>query len=186
LKVHFNVILRDLNDGVSFLSQVKDGWITNRGATFLKHQFVENPEKSPGQPQFLPFRESREFLVRAVWGRETRSRDEIDVLLSILGHAYGTYASNRDAYDRLHLFYSEIVSCIGPDNLQARLLERVSNEDLKKIRQLGMTPEELVAGFPTWDVLIQKNIYDSTYQDTTYSSYEYISPFESASELDFS
>jgi len=186
LKVHFNVILRDLNDGVSFLSQVKDGWITNRGATFLKHQFVENPEKSPGQPQFLPFRESREFLVRAVWGRETRSRDEIDVLLSILGHAYGTYASNRDAYDRLHLFYSEIVSCIGPDNLQARLLERVSNEDLKKIRQLGMTPEELVAGFPTWDVLVQKNIYDSTYQDTTYSSYEYISPFESASELDFS
>jgi len=133
----------------------------------------------------LPFRESREFLVRAIWGRETRSRDEIDVLLSILGHAYGTYAANRDAYDRLHLLYSEIVSIIGPENLQNRLLERISVEDLKKIRQLGMTSQELVSGFPLWEILVQKNVYDSTYQDTTYSSYEYLEDFESNSELDF-
>jgi hypothetical protein len=186
LKRYFNVVLRDLKDGVPFCSKVSNGWVIFWGATFLKHQFIENPDKSPGQPVFLPFRESREFLIRAIWGRETRSRDEIDVLLSILGHAYGTYASNRDAYDRLHILYSEIVSSIGIENLQSRLLERIAVEDLKKIRQLGMTPQELVSGFPSWDVLVQKNVYDSTYQDTTYSSYDYLSEYESQSEFEFS
>jgi len=186
LKTHFNVKLRDLKDGVQFVSKTRDGWLVDVGATFLKHQFVINPDRGPGQPQFLPFRESREFLIRAVWGRETRSRDEIDVLLSLLGHAYGTYASNRDAYDRMHLLYSEIVSVIGPDNLQNRLMERVAVEDLKKIRQMGMTPGELVSGFPLWEVLVQKNVYDSTYQDTTYSSYEFLDEYDSFSELDVS
>jgi len=186
LKTHFNVKLRDLKDGVAFVSKVKDGWILEMGATFLKHQFVLNPETGSGQPTFLPYRESREFLVRAIWGRETRARDEIDVLLSILGHAYGTYAANRDAYDRLHLLYSEIVSIIGPENLQNRMLERVSVEDLKKIRQMGMTPQEIVSGFPLWEALVQKNVYDSTYQDTTYASYDFLDDFESVSELDIS
>jgi hypothetical protein len=166
MKQYFNMDVRDLKDGISLASKAEKGWITHWGATFLKHQMVENPYVDrPLQPFLLPYRESREFIVRAIWGRETRSRDEIDVLLSILGHAYGTYASNRDAYDRLHVIYSEIVSIINIENLPDRLMARISHDDLKKIRNIGIKPEDLVAGFPLWETLILKNQMDESYQD---------------------
>jgi hypothetical protein len=172
MKQHFNVEVRDLKDGVPFCSKVSGGWLIECGATLLKHQFVLNPDQSQGQPEFLPFRESREFVVRAVWGRETRARDEIDTLLSILGHAYGTYAANRDAYDRLHILYAEIVSLIGIEGLPERLLSRISNDDLKKIRAVGIRPEDLVSGFPTWDILVAKNVIDEVYQDISSIPFE--------------
>lgn len=167
MKKHFNVEMRDVKDGIPFCSKVKDGWIINWGATFLKHQFIVNPEKgAPGQPNFLPFRESREYLVRAVWGRVTRPRDCIDTMLSIIGHAYGTYASNRDAYDRLCMFYAELLSESGAaGNLAQVMRERMTLDDLKKIRQMGLTEEEVVSGFPSWYTLVQKNIVDDSYQN---------------------
>lgn len=165
---HFRVLVRDMKDGVCFASTTSAGWIVKCGATFLKHQMVLNPEKSVGQPFFLPFRESREFLIRAVWGRVTRSRDVVDTMLSVLGHAYGTYASNRDAYDRLKVFYSELLVSEGVhSDLPAVLASRITNDDLKKYRQMGLSVEELVSGFPSWETLVQKNVWDEVYQDTT-------------------
>jgi len=156
-----------LKDGISFCSKSSHGWLTEWGATFLKHQFVLNHNRSPGQLTFLPYRESREYLVRAVWGRITKKRDVIDTMLSILGHAYGTYASNRDAYDRLLLFYSELSSQIDLSNLQEELRSRITLDDLKRLRQMGLTADELVSGFPTWEKLVEKNIWDEVYQDIT-------------------
>jgi len=167
MKKFFNVEVRDIKDGISFASVQRMGWIIMMGATFLKHQFVVNENKSVGQPNFLPFRESREFLARAVWGRITKPRDHIDTLLSILGQTYGTYASNRDAYDRLQLFYLELLSEI-PDisNLRQDLRDRITVDELKKIRQMGMTAEDLLSGFPSWDQLVQHNVMDWSYHDT--------------------
>jgi len=167
---HFDVQIRDLQDGISFASQVREGFIVVLGATFLKHQFVVNPDREkPGQPTFLPFRESREFIVRAVHGRETRYRDEIDVLLSIIGHAYGTYAANRDAYDRLHLIYSEIVTAMRHRlaDVPEMMMKRMTNDDIKKLRQAGLTAEQMVSGFPSWDTLVEKNVVDPVYQNIT-------------------
>jgi len=167
MKKHFNVVIRDVKDGIPFCSKTKDGQIVMMGATFLKHQFVRNTDTSPGQPNFLPYRESREFIVRAINGRETKSRDQIDVLLSIVGHAYGTYASNRDAYDRLYLIYSEILVSLGDKlhDVPRMMEERMTYEDLKKLRQSDITVEQLLEGFPSWDTLVKKNVWDAAYQD---------------------
>jgi hypothetical protein len=170
MKTYFNVNVRDLRDGVSFASKEFRGWLIHSGATFLKHQHVLNPYRKvyPDQPTFIPYRESREYLIRCIYGRITKPRDVIDTLLSILGHAYGTYASNRDAYDRLLFLYHELLVEIGDiSNLKERLLERIGHDELKKIRQLGLSGEELVSGFPSWQVLIDKNKKDPVYQDNT-------------------
>jgi len=169
LKKHFDVELRDMKDGLPFCTVVMDGWIIKLGASFLKYQFVRNPCKDLGQSKFIPFRESRDFLIRAVYGRVTKSRDVVDTLVSIIGHAYGTYASNRDAYDRLFLFYAELLAG-SPElitNLPQEMEKRLGVDDLKKMRQMGMTVEELVSGFPKWETIVEKNRRDEIYQDTT-------------------
>jgi len=95
-----------------------------------------------------------------------KPRDCIDTMLSIIGHAYGTYASNRDAYDRLQMFYGELlVESEAQDKLPQLLRDRIKLDDLKKLRQLDLSVEEVVSGFPSWHTLIQKNVMDEAYQD---------------------
>jgi len=88
-------------------------------------------------------------------------------MLSVLGHAHATYASNRPAYDRMHLFYQELVLSlgIGIEEITEKLRERITYDDLKKLRQSGLTVEEILGGYPSWDRLVEKNIYDEFYQD---------------------
>jgi len=174
MKQYFNVDMRDVKDGIPFCSRVKDGWVIGWGATFLKHQFIVNPLRNqPGQPTFLPFREWREYIVRAVWGRVTKPRDCIDTMLSVVGHAYGTYASNEAAYLRLQMFYAELLIASGvTEDLQAVLHSRIKLDDLKKLRQMGLTVEEVVSGFPSWHTLVSKNIKDESYQDITQTDVE--------------
>ncbi len=168
MKEHFDVQIRDLKDGIPYCSVEREGWITEMGVTFLKHQFVVNPNKSEGQAFFLPYRETREYMIRAVWGRETKVRDSVDVMMSIIGHAYATYASNRNAYDRLLMLYQELLNTYEtPENLQEVMEQRLGQDDIKKLRQAGITPEDLLNGFPTWEKLQEKNIVDIPYQETT-------------------
>jgi len=77
------------------------------------------------------------------------------------------HASNRAAYDRLHIFYQELAYSVGttPEDIKIEMEKRITNDDLKKMRQVGMTVEELLNGFPTWEKLVDKNIYDDFYQD---------------------
>jgi len=183
---HFEVEIRDLKDGIPFASKVKDGFVVSMGATLLRHQFVINEDKSSGQPIFLPFRDSREFIVRAVWGRETKVRDGVDVAMSIIGQAYGTYASNRDAYDRLRFFYEELVFGMKtPENLAFRMNNRLGHDDIKKMRQAGISPAELLNGFPTWETLIAKNVYDASYQENTILPLDLGEPLELDYDMEF-
>jgi hypothetical protein len=174
MKKHFDVSIRDLKDGIPFCSTEKHGFLVNMGATMLKHQFILNPCNAEGQPNFLPYRESWDYIVRAVWGRETKARDHIDVLLSIIGHTYGTYAANPDAYLRLNLFYVEILSSMTTtmEDLPQALMGRMTKDDLKKMRQTGITAEEIVGGFPTWETLVEKNRVDEFYQDISRIPYD--------------
>jgi hypothetical protein len=177
-KKYYGVEIRDLKSGLPFCSRTFGGWITEMGATFLKHQFVLNPNKSEGQCNFLPFRESREFLIRAIWGRETDERGILDVILSCIGHAYGTYGANRDAYDRLRLLYEECVKESGmkPGKIIAEILESMSRDDLGKIRQLGISTDDVMMGFPTWETLQTKNIMDWSYHNNIVNTVDYDYP----------
>lgn len=107
-------------------------------------------------------------MIRAVYGRTTRPRDVVDTMLSIIGHAYGTYASNRDAYDRLKVLYAELLtSDTIMQDLPSVMKNRITNDDLKKFRQMGLSIEEIASGFPEWATLESKNVWDEVYQDTT-------------------
>jgi len=175
MKEHFGVVVRDLKDGLPFISKVKDGWILEEGATLLKHQFVINHNKSKGQATFLPFRESREIMIRAIWSRETKIREPLDVLMSVIGQAYATFAANRDAYERLLSLYVELIKSIeNIGGLEQAIEDRLNHNDLKKIRQAGITKEELIAGFPTWQRLEEKNVYDEAYQEVSNMPFDFL------------
>jgi len=183
---HFDVEIRDLKDGICFCSRQKNGYIYQLGATKLKYQFIENENTSEGQPDFLPFRETREYIIRAIWARETRPRDALDVVMSVLGQAYGTYGSNRDAYDRLRLLYEELIFGMeSVDELQHRLLNRLGHDEIKKLRQAGVTAQELTSGFPTWETLQKKNIVDKSYQENTIVPVDYNDVLEVSIDCDF-
>jgi len=165
-KVYWSMDVRDLKQ-TSYCSTTRHGWLVQMGATFLKHQFVLNPVQGNGQSLFLPFRESREYLIRAVYSREPKERDVVDVMLSVMGQAHSTYASNRDAYDRLLVFYQELYAELS-EGLPVKeiMWERIQgHDDMRKIRQMGLSPDELISGFPTWDKLVEKNVYDPVYQE---------------------
>jgi len=184
--IFFDVEIRDLKDGISFCSVVKDGVVIDMGATFLKHQFIVNTCDKPGQPAFLPFRESREFVIRAIWGRETKPRDSIDVAMSVIGQAYATYASNRDAYERLRYIYEELMYGIEDiETLAMRMKNRLGHDDIKKLRQVGISPEELLHGFPHWDTLESKNTLDKSYQEISVLPLDIDGPLDVDWEADY-
>jgi len=166
MKDHFDVVIRDLLDGVPFVSDVEAGYIVNRGMTFLRHQAIINPDhKRPKQPDFLPFREAREYWIRAIYGRETRMRDPLDFLLSLIGHGYGTYASNECAYVGLFLMYNATIKLCGID-VESRLgsaFDGLTPQNIAHLRQKGITRDEIVRGFPSFDTLRTKNEWNEFY-----------------------
>jgi len=174
-KKYFDVDVRDLVTGATFLSDTFDGFLVRKGLTFLRHQFIMNPEKGQGQCNFIPFREWREFLIRAVWGRETSSRDCLSVMMSCIGHAYGTYASNYPAYRRLFLLFESLVqiSGVSPHISLKEAIGRQTHDDLKKLRQIGISPEEVLRGFPSWKTLIAKNVMDWNYHETVHDNIDH-------------
>jgi len=169
---YFGVIIRDIVTGATFCSDVVNGELSRKGCTMLKHQFILNPCKDEGQSTFLPFREWKEFLIRAVWGRETKNRDGLDVMMSCVGHAYGTYASNPEAYLRLRLLFECLVRELKIDPNQAIIesFRKFEVTDLKKLRQLGVSVDELLTGFPSWEKLVEKNKLDWAYLDNIVSN----------------
>lgn len=162
VKTYFNMSLRDTKRNLPFVSDTFGGWITTPGASFLKHFFVENPVKTEGQAEFLPFRESREILIRAIHGRESKARDPTDVMLSLIGHAFGTYAANRDCYIRQQYLFLSLMTIQGTSYKQLlhEKLETLDIQSIRKMRQMGITSEEIAKGFPSWDQLVEKNVVD--------------------------
>jgi len=165
MKKFFNVDLRDVRDGIPFRSTCRNGYLVRRGACFLKYYFVDNPLKGQGKACLIPFRETRDLIIRAIWGREVRERDAYDVILSVLGHAYGTYGSNKEAHSILHLMYQECVKYLGctSESFKACMQSRMREHNLRELRKRGMDPADVFKAFPTWDSLQQKNVYDPQY-----------------------
>jgi len=166
LKSAFDVDLKEIYDGVPYLSVVDRGRIVKRGCCFLKQFAVLNPyrDKYPGQPRYLPFREVNEFMIRAAYGRESETRTEKEVCLALIGHAYGTYASNRIAYDMLISAYTYILSRRQFDWTEDQELEKIyATKSMRKMRNQGITIKDLRRGFPTWETLIAHNKWDPEY-----------------------
>jgi len=166
MKVYFDVDVRDVLDGIPFLSETFMGRVVRRGLTFLRHQFVRNPEHGKGaQCKYLPFRETREFIVRAAWGHESKERTPLDVMLSCMGHAYSTYASNHDAYTALLHVYTYALRASGLQETTAleRIMNSTSENDLKDMRRKGIDTADLMHGFPRWDLLVRKNEWIDAY-----------------------
>jgi len=173
-KDYLNVMVRDVLDGIPFCSVQKNGHIITRGATILKHQFILNPIGEahcvPGkQPMFLPYRETWDVIVRCVYGREPKERQPLDIVLSTIGHAYGTYAANRDAYNALSALNRAALDVIGlrPGQLPIDVLESFVEDDYRDLRRKGLSPKELLAGFPAWHVLEAKNVFNPSSHNNT-------------------
>jgi len=165
---HFGVRIRGLRNGISFLSSQKGGYLVHKGMTFCRQQAILNPYVAlDRQPRYLPFREAFEFWVRVGWGRDVRSRGPIEIMLSCIGHAYGTYASNRIAYDGLFFLYQVALEySVNPMNERLMLeegLEEMTGGDWQEFRRRGVSVTEILNGFPKWETLIKKNEYDPSY-----------------------
>lgn len=170
LKKYYNVEIRDCKNHTTFLSIEKDGALVHVGSCYLKHYIVINPYKDQdGQPLFLPYRESKDIVTKAIVGREIKgTRTPLDVALSCIGHAYGTYASNRNAYDRLKALYESCLTEIpGQDQIEQMVL-KASNDSktVRTLNRLGIDISELYHGFPTWQALIDKNALDYASHNT--------------------
>jgi len=174
MKEFFDVDVREMEDDLTFASKTRNGWYMSglRGIIFLRHGIVLNENyknpKYPGQPYFLPFRETWDYIVRSFKGKEAKeTRTPLDLILSTLGHAYGTYASNRFAYDCLYSIYLSAIKEMGmtPEKILAKLVTQVvsENDTIRDLRRRGIDPQELLNGFPTWETLIKKNTYDEQY-----------------------
>jgi len=175
LKQAFDVDLKDIFDGMSFLSSTDRGRIVKRGVCFLKQFFILNPHaaKYPNQPRYLPFRETNEFMIRAAYGRESLTRTEKEVALAMIGHAYGTYASNKIAYELLKESYTYILSQRQYDwSSDTELAAIYATKSMRRFRNQGVTMDELRKGFPSWEQLIKLNEVDEKYHRIRQTEFE--------------
>jgi hypothetical protein len=168
MKSYFGVEVRGIKDGVSFLSDTYMGMIVRWGVTFLRHQFVRNPFfGEPGQCRYLPFRECREYFARVAWGKESRERDYLDIILSCLGHAYGTYGSNVQAWWGLRMIYLRTIKAMGLVEalVLAQVVANARDSDFKELRRKDISREEILKGFPSLETLKAKNVWDPDYHE---------------------
>jgi len=167
---YLKVTIRDARSDVPFCVQTRNGYKTSPGIVYLKHFMVRNREVSHGQSYYLPFRDMCDYQIKCVWGKECKDRDIYDFLLSTLGHAYGTYASNYDAYSWLRHAHVAAIDTLGAGKYVESLGEAMdrghTNSDfMKKMRQADISMQEIFGGYPTWETLVAKNTYDSAYHE---------------------
>lgn len=155
--------IKDINANVPFLSEVRHGELQSKGVVFLKQYFIENPDANvAGQAYFLPFRPKSEVCIRAVWGREPGVRDTVDILLSCLGHAYCTMGANYDSWLWLSFLYAGAVSVITKEGWSV-VKQRAATISIRKLRQFGVSSDDMLNGFPTLEELKSRNVVDSAY-----------------------
>jgi hypothetical protein len=153
-----NMELRDIRVGHPVVSVPKNGFFSVKGCVYLRHYCVENPSNMEGQAKYVPYRPMKEIVLKVAYGREPAARDPVNLLLSTLGHAYGTYGSNYYSYSWLKAVYTSIFQVTGkPFESFFEHIDRAEKDVIKKLRQMDMTPEELKTGFPTMEVLREKN-----------------------------
>jgi len=164
--VYFRVVVRDC-DVRPFLSSHSNGWLIIRGTIVLRHRAVLNPwGHKPKQPRYLPFRPLSEYVQRAIIGKDNRDkRGAVDVALSSLGHAYGTYGSNEEAYLCLKHIHQAALAIMG-ETSQRQMFEAVNImgiDSIRDFRRRGISEDEIRSGFPTLNYLREKNEFDAVY-----------------------
>lgn len=160
---YWGMQIRDMKQ-VPFLSVPSPlGYLITVGLCFLKYYAVRNPEYGrPGQPKYLPYRPTAEITLRLIWSREPRRRDLYDIMLSCLGHAYGTYASNLHAYLFLRTVYAHILQALDlkEEVAVSNMMTFKSEKLMKDIKKRGMTEEQFRYGFPTLEKLFALNVVE--------------------------
>jgi len=166
-KVYLGVTLRDIRVKIPFLSDFLGGQIKKNGLVYLKQRFVHNYKHGVGkQAKYLPIRPMEEYVSKAVWGREPKSRDVFDFTLSIMGHAYGTHGSNTFAYMWLKNAFKHCLPHMeGQGISMAQLIGRADPDaqEMKKFRLAGITLDTIKGGFPTMQDLTERNEFDEVY-----------------------
>jgi len=175
LKQTWDVDLKDIFDGIPFLSVVDRGRVVKRGACFLKQFFVRNTEEGPKQPRYLPFREVNEIMIRAAYGRESVTRTEKEIMLALIGHAYSTYASNRLAYDLLYYSFAYLYRRNKDEWKDSPEMQKYyASKSMRKARVAGITYEEMMKGFPGWDILVGNNEVDKLYHNIREEEFQWL------------
>jgi hypothetical protein len=165
---YLSVTIRDVRDDVPFVAYPVGGHRGNDSLVYLKHYSVRNRHQGKDQPKYLPYRDIGEYALRAVHGREVKDRDIYDFALSLMGHGYGTYASNYYAYLWLRSAYTACFRQMeDKEAFLGLVLDRshTNSDFIKKMRQVGISLEDMQKGFPSWASLIEKNAYDPVYHN---------------------
>jgi len=162
LKKHWDIEMRDVRVGHPLVSVPHGGGLAVVGGVYLRHYCVRNPITGPKQPIFVPYRPMQEIVLKVAHGREPNVRTPVSLLLSVLGHAYGTYGSNEFTYTWLLSVYTAILRVTKQTH--ETLIASIPHEEkevLRKLRQINITDQQLREGFPTLKHLRKMNEYDA-------------------------
>jgi len=169
---YVNGNIRDIRNDVPFISEKNPiGDLREANLVMLKQHFVRNRDRTTGQPSYLPFRNAKDLCIRCIWGSTIKRRDKFDLILSSIGHGYGSYASNFQTWNWLKNLNCSVRALMTEEEVESTLgtLEtRAEKSDfLKKMRMVGITIKEVLSSFPTWQALKNKNVYDPIYHITS-------------------
>jgi len=163
LQKYWGMRIRDMKT-VKYLSIADNhGGLSYTGLCFLKYYNVLNPDFGRfSQPKYLSYRPTNDLVLRLLWSRSGESRDLYDLLLSVIGHAYGTYYSNRHAYAYLHTVYAHIlyVLDVKAEVAIARMMQLKGDHVIKDIKKRGLSEESIMFGFPSVSKLMALNVVD--------------------------
>jgi len=160
LKIHWGIEMRDVRVGHNLVSVPRNGFFEVKGGIYLRHYCVKNPLVGEGQSRYVPYRPMKEVVLKTVYGREPTPRDGINLILSILGHVYGTYGSNEYSYSWLLHLYTVLISVYEIDRKTIlTAIERVERDVTRKLRQVDLPVKALLEGFPTLAYLRERNRY---------------------------
>jgi len=166
LMEYFGITMKDMRVGHPVVSIPRNGYLEVVGGRYLRHYCVLNPIQGLRQPRYLPYRPMKEIVLKVIYGREPKPRDMVNLLLSILGHAYGTYGSNLETYNWLLIMYRLVLqTAFDGKMVDLSVLERAEKDVLRKCRQVNITSEQLLCGFPTLMKLYTMNEYNAAFHD---------------------
>jgi len=93
------------------------------------------------------------------------------VILSTIGHAYGTYGSNWDAYDRLFYIFDGCCKVLGVQHTEVggTISRRLTTDDIRDMRRKGISPKDILNGFPTRSELMSRNEWRPEYHSFAFA-----------------
>lgn len=171
LKKYFNMVLRE-GAVRPFLTEIDPVTcqIKVQGIVFLKRCFIKNIYNDPRYPPVLPFKPTNDVIVslglKEFDAERNSDVDPIDLLLSCTGQAYDA-KNNKVAYDVIAEIRDQVIAYYGVPNLVSKLDEFMQDpahrlKINKILRRLNITEIEILTSFPTWEMILERNVLDLT------------------------